>query len=200
MTDYERVRPEIMTGDVIATAHPCWFSRLIRWRTGGDVSHVAIVYRTAQCVELLETVQTGRWGGRIGVTRLSSRVMESEREGTRLWWLPLSIRARCLVDAPRLVASMMAQEGKPYDVWQAIASGTIFWAPRSARRLFCSESVAKAFVDGGLLPSSFNYSEATPQDVVGWRLYSRCEQLAGTPLVPEGWNKVSVTNWADARQ
>lgn len=175
---YLEVRPLMRTGDLIACEGRGLAAWIVRWATRSDVSHVAVVYRTWHCVQLIETVKVGALRGRVGVTRLSNRVADDARGG-RVWWLPLAPDVRAAMDADRLVNSMMRQIGVPYDLWQAIHSATLLRNRRSAARLFCSEAVAKAYVDAGILAGDFNWSEATPGDARAWPIYGECRQLAG---------------------
>jgi len=185
------------TGDIIAMGDDSFISRLVRFGTRSDVGHVGMVYRTQGFVELLEAVKTGRLSGRIGVTRLSQRVAEYERCGGRMWWLPLSEDIRADLDEDRLIAAMAAQEGVKYDLWGAIASGTIFSAEPDPTSLFCSESCAYAFRQAGVLPAGWNYSETTPQELIALRLYACAVPLVGNIPEPRGFNSVEPVIYTD---
>jgi len=177
MALYSEVRARIRTGDVIGTADKEILSWLVRSSTYGEVSHVAVVYRTAHVVELMEAVKVGWFEGRMDVTRLSNRVLEQNRRGGAIWWFPLRPDARARLDEAALIACLARQEGRKYDWWGAFCSATIFRAKPDPHELFCSESVAFGFVMGKLLPETYNYSEATPVNVVALDLYDAPVQL-----------------------
>ena len=180
---YDDIRGKIRIGDVVATADDGLLSRLIRRRTGGLVSHVAIVFRSLWVVELMEAVKAGPIRGVIDVTRMSLRVRAQEASGGRMYWLPLSDRARDRLNADAMLYSLTRQRGTPYDWRQALGAGFAWIMNRpSARQLFCSESVALALMAGGVLPHAINYSEQTPDHVVSHDIYARRVQLCGSPV------------------
>ena len=194
---YTRARTRMRTGDIIAMGDDSFLSRLVRFRTRSDAGHVGMVYKTQGFVELLEAVRTGWFSGEIAPTRLSQRVAEYVRAGGRMWWLPLSEEVRANLDEDRLIAAMAAQEGVKYDLWGAIASGTIFSAKPDPKTLFCSESCAYAFQQAGILPPAWNYSETSPQELIALRLYARAVPLVGDLQEPRGFNAVDPVVYID---
>ena len=83
--DYGCIRRRLRTGDAIWTTDDFWRSRVVRWGTGGIVSHMAMVVRTEPVVLILEPVDAGN-AIRIGVTRLSSRIAQVQaRPGGRVF-------------------------------------------------------------------------------------------------------------------
>lgn len=192
-TTYEKIRPLLRTGDVIATADRSIESWVIRRITRSEVSHVGMVYRTDNGrVKLMEAIKVGPLKGRIGETYLSERIQEYADWHGRIWVLMLSDASRCVLDEQGCVEELREQRGTPYDIWQAILSPWDIITRRNSKRLFCSESVAKAFAVSGILPSQYNYSSATPSDVAAFRLYLQCCQILGDPRPLKEFNTVPL--------
>lgn len=187
-TRYRRARPQIRTGDAIAMADGSLVSLLIRRFTRSDVGHVALVFDAGPIVELLEAIKTGPLRGEIGVSRLSQRIREYESSCGNLWWLPLSAEARARMDEGALLGAMVEQQGRDYDWWQALCSGTIFPARPDPQSLFCSESIALAFSKSGVLPATWNYSETSPQELIALKLYATAVPLVGDQPAPRRFN------------
>ena len=89
---------------------------------------------------------------------------------------------------------MFAQEGKPYDMPQAVLSA-IDGLPFSENKedftkFFCSELVTAGFEAAGLF--DINCSEVTPIELCRMKLYDGCYQLKGEPKEIRRFNSVDV--------
>lgn len=199
--EYSEVRPQMRTGDVLAFGGKGPFADLIKWVCGKvPVSHVGMVLETRiqdgvgnGAGDYLQIAESASVDGKTGVviSRLSARVKTYDGD---LWWLPLAREVRERMDARKLVAWLMDQNGKPYDLPGAVAAGLdilddIFGEAREDFTwLFCSEYMA-----GGLEIASavgtVNASEVTPIDICRWCIYGgRYVQLKGQRREIRGWN------------
>ena len=193
-TTYEQVRSQLRTGDVVVTADQSFVSWVVRRITCSEASHVGMVYKTDNdVVHLMEAAKVGRLRGEVTVTRLSERIKEYTKNKGRIWLLMLSDTSRDALDEQCCVDELNKQKGTPYDIWQAILSPWDIIRKKCSKRLFCSESVAKAFAASGVLPSGYNYSSATPSDVVAFGIYLQpyC-QILGDPRPLHEFNTTSL--------
>jgi len=178
---YDLIRNEMKTGDVIATADNNWTSKMIRWATKSSTSHVGMVYKTGHFIEILETVKTGWNTARVGVTRLSNLI--TPNKGERIWWLQLLPEYRESLNQEKMLACLREQKGKHYDFWQAFGSIMPWKNSNDAGKLFCSEAVGQALTEGNILPYNYNYSEATPKDIISLGIYECPVQISGVSTV-----------------
>jgi hypothetical protein len=211
-SQYHEVREKILPGDVVAFSGLNNFSDVIKWATAATVSHVGIVYQTSVIlddqgqknlvVDLMESTflhrdpESGRSTGGVQRTRLCGHL---ESYHGHVWWLPLSGEARRELNVERLVRFLNEQNGKAYDVPQAVRSaldhldglpllGGVTRNEEDFSRFFCSELVTAALEAGGVLPC-INASEVTPIDLCTFRLYDdNYYLLKGDVLEIGGYN------------
>lgn len=171
LEDYSDVRHEMKPGDLICFGGMGWVSKLIKWRTRSNISHVGVVAKVNDKHDRVMVMESTSLNGRKGVqmNRLSKRV---EQYNGHVWWFPLSDRTRESFDVQKFWEFLWEQDGKSYDFWQAPMSATLFWAREDFGKLFCSELVAGAYEASGILPD-INASEITPDDLARMRMYRR---------------------------
>ena len=176
---YDDIRDIILPGDVLAFSGKGKFSDLIKWATGSVVSHVGIVINNV--VAFNQVVEAATINGFSGVSTnfLYKRILEYDGE---LWWLPLKPEVRKKLDIAAMQKFLLAQDGKKYDLPQAIAAGlALIKNEEDFSEMFCSEIVAAALEVGGIV--SLNASEMTPIDVCKLDIYnSEYYQIKGEHL------------------
>jgi hypothetical protein len=126
---YLNNRDKIKAGDIIAFGGNWWISNIVKWATGGPVSHVGIVLETkvvlgdnpqpGRIVQLIESTSLNGFNG-VTINRLSERLKVYDGEA---WWLPLSDEVRTKFDEKTFFDFMLHQEGKRYDFAQVIQAG-----------------------------------------------------------------------------
>lgn len=192
---YERYRPQIKSGDVIAFSGNEGFSKLIKWATGSMFSHVGIVLNTnlsgglGRSVLIVEsTVETRVTDATnsevikgIQLHWLSKRVLFYNGS---VWWVPL--KEPLPKEGLEKMQSWLRQthnQRLPYDYVQVMGAGLDMFERlgltnrTSLSTLFCSELVTKALQIAGVVKSGLNPSEQTPNDVVEFSCFQ-----AGLPL------------------
>lgn len=192
---YERYRPQMKTGDVLAFSGKSRTSRIVRWATRSPYSHVALLWRArlpggfGASVMLIESTTlvdlpdalTRRVHKGVQLHFVSQRV--SAYDG-RIWWVPL--REPLRPTAQRKMEAWLRQthcKQVPYDLAQAIGAGfDLLDALGLANEpdfsaLFCSELVARALQVAGVLDPGVNASELTPADVVALPCFERPVRL-----------------------
>ena len=189
---YALVRDHMLPGDVIAFGGSGLFSWLIKRVTRSTVSHVGVVMDaypngSDRVVKVIESTSLdGRKG--VIVSRMSERVTSYAGD---VWWLPLSPAVRYKLDEPRFFRFLHAQDGKRYDVLQAVLSPLRldFWNAESYGRMFCSELVVGALEAAGAI-SKVNASRMTPHELIDLPIYAPeyC-QLKGSPREIPGWGE-----------
>ncbi len=186
---YRNVRQEMLPGDVIAFGGCGMFSRVVKFATNSNVSHVGIILQTK-----IPEDNTGRFFNQIiestsldgsnGVTisRFSERLRNYVGD---VWWLPLTDSARKRFNQKLFFDFMLEQEGKPYDVPQAIKSALdsldgigLFYNKEDFSKLFCSELAAAGLEKSEVLPE-INASEVTPIDLCEFLIFKKAVQLKG---------------------
>lgn len=191
---YKEVRARMLPGDVVAFSGKNNFSDVIKWATGATVSHVGIVCSVETeadlatgevAVHIMESTflhrdhTTGTSSGGVLRNRLCHHI---ERYEGHIWWLPLSAAAREKLDLERLRQFLVDQQGKEYDVAQAVCSAldamddapVLGAATRNAEnfaRFFCSELAAAALEAGGVI-GRINASEVTPIDLCSFSVFA----------------------------
>ncbi|WP_038172765.1 hypothetical protein [Verrucomicrobium sp. BvORR106] len=222
-SSYHEIRPRMLPGDVVAFSGKNNFSDVIKWATGATVSHVGIVYSIAPdeegadgavAVHIMEStflhrdVKTGQSSGGVLRNRLCHHVEHYEGH---IWWLPLSAAARARLDAGRLTQFLLDQQGKEYDVAQAVGSaldvldgvplvGAATYNEENFTRFFCSELATAALEAGGVI-GRINASEVTPIDLCTFSLFAEEYHLlkggAGSIEI-EGYNSRSPERFGEA--
>ena len=209
---YDQVSNEMKPGDVIAFAGHGPVSEIIMRTTQSNVSHVGVILQPRPAPgepqgEILQVIESTSLDGCVGVTisRLSERIQSYDG---KVWWLPLRDSVRERMDPKEFRQFLLQQEGKPYDVPQAIMSGLdqlddhtlLERATRAVEdfsKFFCSELVAAAFEASGAI-SHLNASEVTPIDLCTFSIYKQdyC-QLKGEKALIEGYNTLSAEGWGE---
>jgi len=209
---YEKVRHQMMPGDVIAFAGAGPASVIIQAATRSNISHVGIVVESPTGAsellpDLLQVMESTSLDGFTGVTTSWLRDRIAGYDG-RVWWLPLRDSVRAAMDLGQLLSFLLQQKGKLYDLPQAIMSGLDLLdehallerathAVEDYRCFFCSELVAGALEASGAVPH-LNASEVTPIDLCTFSIYSDDYwQLKGEPEAIQGYNTVSPAGWGE---
>lgn len=212
--NYNEVRSQMQQGDLICFGGKGEVSNTIKWVTNSHVSHVGCVYQSwddlegTKRVRLIESTQLN---GVTGVVTpfMSERIPSYDGE---MWWCPLNEKLREYFDEDAFFKFMFSQEGKPYDVPQAIGSALdsldiVFENDENYSKLFCSELVTaghkkafeKALLDNKLDVNLWNMieplkninpSETTPADMTHFRYYETTYyQIKGERKEIEFFNK-----------
>jgi hypothetical protein len=198
LTDYENVRGEMKTGDVILFSGKGKFSDIIKWRFRKPYSHVAMVLTAnmgagmGQSVLVIEStmsssmpdVETGAVVKGVQIHWLS-KLIEFYNGGCKAWWLPLKFPLE--EDEERRMTSWLRQVHNsrvPYDLCQAIGAGINFWDSflendADFSRLFCSELVTKALQVAGRVSEEVNPSETAPHEVLEFGCFGVPYQILG---------------------
>ena len=184
--EYSDIRGSMRRGDVIAFGGKELFSTIVKGVTGSEtVTHVGIIVQS-QYAPLSENeeerefinkiMESGKSDGRICIVerQLSKRVQDYNGE---MWWLRLREDIRERINPHDFTQFVFMQQGKPYDLPQAIKAGIDF-ADESGLTLnkedfskfFCSEFVAAALEVAGVL-NQINASEVTPIDLCQYQIY-----------------------------
>jgi hypothetical protein len=209
---YDQVSKDMKPGDVIAFAGHGPVSEIIMRTTLSNVSHVGAILPSEPVAAepqpgYLQVIESTSLDGSVGVTisRLSERIQSYDG---KVWWLPLSDSVRERMDVEAFRQFLLQQEGKPYDVPQAIMSGldqlddnTLLeratHADEDFSRFFCSELVAAALEASAALPH-LNASEVTPIDLCMFSIYKRdYYQLKGETEAIGGHNTLSPEGWGE---
>lgn len=213
--DYDEIRNKIRPGDVIAFSGKSNFSEIIKVFTRSAVSHVGIVLQAEilgapglnRDGHMNQVIESATINGKSAVTisRLRDRV---NTYGGEMWWLPLGVEARAKVDAKLDVfySWCLSQEGKQYDVNQALKAGldaldrllgpaSLTMNKEDFTKFFCSELVAAALEETGALPR-INASEVTPIDLCSFTIFAPdYSQIRGDHREIRGFNSVSPHQW-----
>lgn len=207
---YDQVRKNMRPGDVIAFAGNGPVSEIIMRTTQSNVSHVGVILQSEPVAGepgsgTFQVIESTSLDGRVGVTisRLSERIQSYEG---KVWWLPLRDSVRQRMDVEAFRQFLLQQEGKPYDVPQAIMSGLdqlddsellerATHASEDFERFFCSELVAAA-LEASRAIAPLNASEVTPIDLCMFSIYKPdYYQLKGEAETIGGHNTVSPEGW-----
>lgn len=162
---YTEIRDGMQTGDIIAFGGTSIFSLAVNAFTGKckndhHIAHVAMVLGTtagsAKIVQLIEANITG-----VNITRMANRVKYYEGE---IWWYP--IKRNLQVKTKPMLKWLLAQEGKPYDIPQAMLSAFDFIPqPEDLSKLFCSELCVEGLERGGVIDDVIS-SRITPVELI----------------------------------
>lgn len=176
---YKDVRKLMKTGDLIAFSGKSKVSNIIKGATGSDISHVGMVFesdRTGEYrVEIIEstslvTLPDNRTGELIKGVQMQMLSQRMDMYEGQVYWQPLKTKLSDARQARMLSWLYCAWAAKiKYDTKGAIRAGIDLLGLEKEpdfSTLFCSEMVAEAYRLAGLLPESYNASEATPADVV----------------------------------
>ncbi len=212
---YQKARPQMKPGDVIAFGGKGHFSEIIKFATRSGVSHVGVILQTQVrddqeehfFNQIIESTSLNGFNG-VQISRFSDRYDQYEGE---LWWLPL--RKKLRKDRFDSVAFynflfLQARQRKAYDMPQAIKSALDAldklpfgmhgptYNSEDFSKFFCSELVAAGLEAAGTV-GPVNASEVTPIDLCHWNIYkSTYYQLKGKPETTiSGFNSLDPKQW-----
>jgi len=169
MSDYKALRKQIKTGDLIAFEGKGLFSWIIRKWQHYPVSHVGVVLNIDDMGRIMVMESTSLDGQKgVQMNRLSKRV--NGYKGV-VKWRPLDNKSRVNMDIDAFQKYLWEQDGKAYDLKQAIKAALWSYTTReNASEMFCSELVAGAWEAGGVL-GDINSSEMMPEDICKLHIY-----------------------------
>jgi hypothetical protein len=183
---YGMARDLMLPGDAIAFNGTGLASSIIKGYTKSNVSHIGTILQvkisntTIKRINLIiESTSIGDGFAGVQINQMSTRV-KAYKGG--MWWLPLSKSARALFDEDKFFTWMRAQEGKPYDLVQALGSAIDFLPDQKEDfdKLFCSELYAEGMERAGVI-GPINASEMTPIDDCLLPIFDETKQLTGEP-------------------
>lgn len=192
-TNYEEIRDQIQTGDVIAFGGTKRLSSLIKTFTRSPISHVGIVtviedpeVGESQKV-LYESTSLSGFAG-VQIHYLSHTVFDYIGD---VWHLPLSVNSRNKLNTKKLKLFLRNQLGKPYDSIQAAKSAldlfedTLSFLKNTEdySKFFCSELVTAALEASGVI-GEINASEITPIELCRFKIYGQYNNLRGNKKIP----------------
>lgn len=184
--NYIDVREKMQAGDVIAFGGVGAFSTAIKAVTLCPVSHVGIILKTnvpaldgVYINQIIESASIKKGKAGVQINRMSLHIESYDGD---IWWLPLHSGARARLNEKVFFEFLLNQEGKAYDLPQAIGSAVdiIPDNKEDLDKLFCSELVSAGLEKAGVI-GSINASEQTPADVVGFGIYGKPVQIKGNP-------------------
>ncbi len=200
IAQYHDVHHRMRSGDVIAFAARDILSQMVRWGTQSTVSHVGVVAidAAADGIEIVEShplsfdKDSGKF--KMGVQRNRLLSLIDGFQG-QIWWLPLSDRHHQQLDQQLLAEFLQANQEREYDFSQALLSGLdmldelgLTHAEPDQSSFFCSELVASAFQEAGIL-REVNPSEITPIDLCRFSIYhDEYYLLTGEAVEIPGYN------------
>lgn len=163
---YGDARPYFRTGHAVGFDSPGLIPRLIKWKTRGSLSHIALVVRIQEYCEdrvfLIEALAGG-----LTFTALSDRLRETEAAGGKVYWLEPP-RAMSGAAQRAIGGYALRQLGARvrYDYRSLI--GNIFRHQIADDRLqTCSEFVWRAWGQAWDLPNHGGLAP-TPADIMRW--------------------------------
>ena len=199
---YSSIRDNMQPGDVIAFSGKGYFSEIVKFATKSPISHVGIVLKSKLMLgnspqagyfnQIIESTSLEGFSG-VSITRISDRV--NTYDGS-IWWLPFSEESRRGLDLQKFYNFLLHQNGKQYDMPQAIKSAlTLFENKEDFSKFFCSELAAAGLEFGGAI-KNINASEVTPADLCSFGLYSKdYYQIKGDYMQINGFNSVWADDW-----
>ncbi len=181
----EQMMSKANSGDLIAFSGIAFHSKIIKYITHSNVSHVGLVVEsqtvdssknpTSQQKMLFEALYSGA-----SLSPLECRLTESlnNTEIQSVWWLRLK-KALNSNQVDVLNTFVNENNHKKYDYLQATRSAfdksfphPLTYAPENLDQLFCSELVIAAYKSIGLF-KMINASEFTPIDVCELNIYKK---------------------------
>ncbi len=202
---YTDVRPKMKPGDIIAFGGKGNFSEIIKMATRAPVSHVGVIMQSRILItgsnekrffnQIIESTTIADKSG-VQVNRLSDRLRTYNGE---IWWLPLSTAAHQKLNYTKFYNWCLRQNGKPYDMPQAIKSaldaldnipfvGGLTHNQEDFAKFFCSELATAALEKGGVI-KKINSSEVTPIDLCRFKILKKdYYQIKATKKTIRGHN------------
>ena len=164
---YIQLRPTLQTGDILLFSGKGLVSTLIKAITLSDISHVGMVYCIAGDVYVWESTSLTKGKSGVQISLLSKRLK------TYIGKVRIR-RLECNRDSDfyqRLAEFRQECKGKEYErnIWQLIASATIFRNNPDLSSIFCSELIAEAYKRLRLIEHDLPANEYTPADFTSRR-------------------------------
>lgn len=200
VVNYDNIRHTVRVGDMILFAGAYAESRMIRFFSGGNASHVGVVVNTYydkdinnHIVEVLEASHDEHFPDLNGVVlnKLSDRLPFYKGD---MWILPIRDDFRERLDFKKFESFLMGEIGKEYDMETRWKSAIDFLDnlglshnEENLQQYFCSELVAAGYKEAGGLPH-INPSEISPSDVYQWDIFNdefyqiKCYDYKAKPL------------------
>ena len=179
---YEKIRNELKIGYVIAFSGKGRVSRIIKWKTDSEISHIGMIYKIDALgiarIQLIESttlgnlpdIKEGKVRKGVQLQFLSQRLDTYNGEAW-VYILKDKIEGEWLVDMLTWLTDVHTKK-IDYDTFQAIGAGMDLFdmipgieMEPDFSSLFCSELVSKALKIAGIIVDEINPSEQTPADV-----------------------------------
>ena len=141
---YSEARELMKPGDLMGFSGKSAFSLAIKAGTFCDISHVGVILQAVPAVGvpqinlIIESTSLGDGFAGVQINRMSMHVQKYQGE---IYWYPMKKETRKNFDHVAFYTYMLAQEGKSYDMPQAILSAIDFVPANTEddKKLFCSE-------------------------------------------------------------
>lgn len=184
---YDSIRSELKTGDIVLFSGNGFISKMIKWITNSEWSHIGIVINIEEYdfVTVLESttlsnlpdLQTGEYVKGVQLVPLSARIAKYDGKIAVRQLIRSddgSVDTRSLMDFRREII------GRKYESSEAelIKSATIGTNEEDLGSLFCSELVAECYQRMGVLTEHKPSNEYTPAD------FAKQMDLQGAELGP----------------
>lgn len=176
--NYQNIRDELQTGDLLVFGGFFLGSRIIKFFTRSNVSHLALVLKhpKEQRLSLFEVSTGSVTPEHNGVNTHKVSDYVPFYHGN-VWVLKLRDSVRKKFNEEHLRPFIEKTLGQNFDTYGAGLAGWDLFdniqgspVPRSAS-YFCSELVAEAFMHTGILPNNIHPEEITPADLTRLDLY-----------------------------
>ena len=194
---FDELKPLIRTGDMLAFSGDYADSKIIRFITHSEISHVATFVVDGDMIYIVESI-SGE-----GVRLVSAGQKLADYRG-RVCLMRYAERFHAVVGLAvlEMLDWLNEQIGKPYDIWQSIEAGLddmfkfmINMTPldigEDLSQYFCSELVTAALLKLHIL-HAVNPSETTPIDLCMFRIwenhYYQIGKEGDEPLLINGYN------------
>lgn len=182
------------TGDILAFGGYSIFSKLIKWKTHSEISHVGVILQNQKILSeyhepifIESTALTRQRDCILGeaikgvqIHLMTKRILEYEGD---IWWYPLHKQLESEKESHLIeVLSDLHTKRIKYDFAQAVGSGCdifdcLLSNKNDHKSLFCSELVGIGYKSIGLLSVESNPSELTPADIVHLPLFQERKQI-----------------------
>ncbi len=186
LSEYEKYRDQMKSGDVIAFSGNGNFSKLIKWSTRSNYSHVGMVLKldlgggfgkSLLLVESTLLTDLANYDNKPAIRGVQMQWLSKRLQmyNGDAWWIPLK--------QPLPEYNLRKMQGwlrqtynkqTPYDDTQIMGAAIDIFDnfklenKEDFSTIFCSELVTKALKVAGVVSESVNASEQTPQDVVNF--------------------------------
>jgi hypothetical protein len=187
LSEYEKYRDQMKSGDVIAFSGNGNFSKLIKWATRSNYSHVGIVLKldlgggfgkSLLLVESTLLTDLANYDNKPAIRGVQMQWLSKRLQmyNGDAWWIPLK-QSLPEYNLRKMQAWLRQTYNKqtPYDETQimgvaidVLADFKLVENKEDFSQIFCSELVTKALKVASVVSESVNASEQTPQDVVNF--------------------------------